>query len=171
MPHLSETPIHNSADAPRRQIFSHILVLNKHRCCGLLFEVASSAASSSCIRVVFPRRGREAPFSFAVCLLTRFYSCKPILVDLWFDSHSALPVSIDTKTGRDKPFCFPCVWWCLRPVVLLLCTCGCLVCGCLCCCMALAWMFPSASWPPGPAWKILHRLHPGGCLVDVGWMA
>ena len=113
--------------APRRQIFCHALVLNKLRCCGLLFEVASSVASSSCIRVVFPRRGREAPFSFAVCLLTQFHSCKPILVDLWFDSHSALPVSIDTKTGRDNPFCFPCVWRCLRPVVLLLCTCGCLV--------------------------------------------
>ena len=109
------------ADAPRRQIFSHVLVLNKLRCCGLLFEVASSVASSSCIRVVFPRRGREAPFSFAVCLLTRFHSCKPILVDLWLDSRSALPVSIDTKVGRDQPFCFPCVWRCLRPVVLLLC--------------------------------------------------
>ena len=112
---------------PRRQIFSHVLVLNKLRCCGLLFEVASSVASSSCIRVVFPRRGREAPFAFAVCLLTRFHSCKPILVDLWFDSRSALLVSIDTKIGRDNPFCFPCVWRCLRPVVLLLCTCGCLV--------------------------------------------
>ena len=25
------------------------------------------------------------------------------------------------KIGSDKPFCFPCVWRCLRPVVLLLC--------------------------------------------------
>ena len=68
------------ADAPRRQSFSHvlILVLNKLRCCGLLLEVASSVASSSCIRVVFPR-GREALFSSEVCLWTLFLHSSPFL--------------------------------------------------------------------------------------------
>ena len=75
-----------SADAPRRQSFSHvlILVLNKLRCCGLLFEVASSVASSSCIRVVFPRRGREA--LFLVCSMfvdsvpfMKAHSCRPLV--------------------------------------------------------------------------------------------
>ena len=37
--------------------------------------------------------------------------------------------------------------------------------------MALAWMLPSASWPPAPVRKVLHRPHPGGCLVDVEGMA
>jgi hypothetical protein len=75
-----------SADAPRRQSFSPILilVLNKLRCCGLLFEVASSVASSSCIRVVFPRRGREA--LFLVCSMSvdsvpfmKAHSCRPLV--------------------------------------------------------------------------------------------
>ena len=51
-----------------------------------------------------------------------------------FDSRSALPVSIDTKFGRDESLCFPCVWRCLRPVVLLPCSCGCVVSSCLCSC-------------------------------------
>ena len=66
----------------RRQSFS--LVLNKLRCCGLLFEVASSVASSSGIRVVFPRRGREA--LFLVCRMSvdsvpfmKAHSCRPLV--------------------------------------------------------------------------------------------
>ena len=39
------------------------------------------------------------------------------------DCSSVLPVSIDTKFGRDKPLCFPCMW-CPCPVVVLLCTRG-----------------------------------------------
>ena len=92
---------------PRRQIFSHALVLNKLRCCGLLFEMASTVASLSCVRVDFPCHEREALFSSEVCLWTLFLHSSPFL-STFRSARSALPVSIDTKFGRDKLLCFPC---------------------------------------------------------------
>lgn len=130
------------------------------------------ASSSSRVRVAFPCHGLEALFSFDVCVseavpFIQAHCCRPSV-----HSRSALPVSTDTKLGRDKPFCFPCAFP-LRvvvssPAVLLPCCCRCLVYD-----HALPWLrwillLPSA-----------HRRRPlfqgyragfanlGGCAVNV----
>ena len=66
------------------------------------------------------------------------------------NSRSALPVSIDTKSGTDKPRCFPCMWWwCLRPVVVPPCSRGRLVSSCLLCSCSL--------WKRCCHWRLGHR--------------
>ena len=106
------------------------------------------ASSSSRVRVAFPCHGLEALFSFDVCVseavpFIQAHCCRHSV-----HSRSALPVSTDTKFGRDKPFCFPCVFplhvVVSLPAVLLPCSCWCLVCD-----HALPWfrwilLFPSA---------------------------
>ena len=142
----------------RRQSFS--LVLNKLRCCGLLFEVASSVASSSCIRVVFPRRGREA--LFLVCSMSvdsvpfmKAHSCRPLVrlsfsvacvyrhknwkrQTVLFPVHVAVSSPCRVAALQLRVPCF-------KLFVLML---------------ALAWMLTSVSWSLA---RVLHCHRPACC--------
>ena len=132
------------------------------------------ASSSSRVLVAFPCHGLEALFSFDVCVseavpFIQAHCCRHSV-----HSRSALPVSTDTKFGRDKPFCFPCVFplhvVVSLPAVLLPCSCWCLVCD-----HALPWfrwilMLPSAH-RGRPLCKGCRASFANlcGCAVDV-WL-
>ena len=91
------------------------------------------------------------------------HSCRPR-----HDSGSALPVSTDTKLGRDELFC-P-----LRMAVSSPCTCRVAAlqlqvpASCLFSCTALARLLPSVSWMQGPTPRLLGRRRRAGPWCFIG---
>ena len=91
------------------------------------------------------------------------HSCRPR-----HDSGSALPVSTDTKIGRDELFC-P-----LRMAVSSPCTCRVAAlqlqvpASCLFSCTALARLLPSVSWMQGPTPRLLGRRRRAGPWCFIG---
>ena len=108
---------------------------------------------------------REAHFRMK-CGLAAFiqpHSCRPR-----HESGSALPVSTDTKLGRDELFC-P-----LRMAVSSPCTCRVAAlqlqvpASCLFSCTALARLLPSVSWMQGPTPRLLGRRRRAGPWCFIG---
>ena len=91
------------------------------------------------------------------------HSCRPR-----HESGSALPVSTDTKLGRDELFC-P-----LRMAVSSPCTCRVAAlqlqvpASCLFSCTALARLLPSVSWMQGPTPRLLGRRRRAGPWCFIG---